>query len=51
MKKYTQKELENIRSLVIQQIEKDINSDDFTSIYELLSFVPTENLLAYLPEN
>ena len=45
MENYTQK------NLVIQQIEKDINSDDYTSIYELLSFVPTENLLAYLPEN
>lgn len=51
MKKYNQRELENIRSLVIQQIEKDLNSDDYTSIHELLSFVPTENLLAYLPEN
>jgi hypothetical protein len=50
MEKYTKKELENIRSRVIQQIEEDINSDDFTSLYELLSFVPTENLLAYLPE-
>lgn len=48
--KYTIKQLEEIRSEVIEQIEKDISHDDYLAIYELLEFVPIKNLVGYLPD-
>lgn len=48
---YTIKQQEDIVSNVIEQIEKDIAMDDYTSIYELLKFVPIDDLIAYLPED
>ena len=35
---------------VIVEIQRDFAMGDLTSLDELLSFVPRENLLAYLPE-
>ena len=35
---------------VIQQIIEELEFCDATSLAELLSFVPEENLLAFLPE-
>ena len=35
---------------VIEQIKKDIFVEDWTAIEELLTFVPLENLIGFLPE-
>lgn len=35
---------------VLEQIKADLSMGDVTAIEELLSFVPKENLLWYLPE-
>jgi len=35
----------------IEQIKKDIEAGDVSAIFELLRFVPEENLIAYLPED
>ena len=36
---------------VIEQIKKDILDEDLTCIEELLTFVPLENLIGFLPED
>ena len=36
---------------VIEQIKKDIESGDFTAIDELLRYVPTQKLEAFLSED
>jgi hypothetical protein len=41
---------EELIDLVLIQIAKDLDSEDFTAIEELLKSVPTKNLKAYLPE-
>lgn len=48
--KYTIKQQEDIRSEVIAEIERNIAMDDYSAIYELLSFVPIENLVGFLPD-
>lgn len=35
---------------VVEQIKKDLESNDETAICELLSFIPEKNLINYLPE-
>ncbi len=35
---------------VIEQIRKDLDSEDVTAIYELLAHLPEKVLQAYLPE-
>jgi hypothetical protein len=35
---------------VLEQIKADLFNDDVEAIEELLSFVPRENLIGYLPE-
>lgn len=35
---------------VVAQLRNDLNSGDLTALYELLEFIPKENLEAYLPE-
>ena len=35
---------------VVEQIKSDLSMGDVESLEELLSFVPRENLLGYLPE-
>ena len=35
---------------VVEQIIKDIESGDYSAIYEMLMELKTETLLAYLPE-
>ena len=35
---------------VLEQIKSDLSMGDVTAIEELLSFVPKENLIGYLPE-
>lgn len=35
---------------VIEEIKGDINCGDLTALDELLTFIPRENLLSYLPE-
>ena len=35
---------------VVEQIKADLSMGDVTAIEELLSFVPRENLIGYLPE-
>lgn len=44
--------LENLKltDRVLEQIQKDIASQNLTAIAELLTFVPVENLRGYLPE-
>jgi hypothetical protein len=42
--------MSNLIDKVLDQIEADIHSGDKTAIEELLKFVPTEYLKAYLPE-
>ena len=41
---------EQLIDLVVEQILKDVENEDFTAIYELLMLVPEENLIAFLPE-
>ena len=36
---------------VLEQIKTDIASGDLTALEELLSFVPRENLIAYMSED
>lgn len=40
----------NLIERVVEQIKSDLLSGDVESLEELLSFVPKENLLGYLPE-
>ena len=40
----------NLIDKVIDQIVIDVNAKDLTSIEELLTFVPEENLIGFLPE-
>ena len=42
---------EQILDLVVEQIKDDVNFGDLSSLYELLSFIPNDNLIAYLPDN
>ncbi len=35
---------------VIEQIRRDLDSEDVTAIYELLAYLPAKVLEAYLPE-
>ncbi len=35
---------------VVEQIRKDLDSEDVTAIYELLAYLPDKVLEAYLPE-
>jgi hypothetical protein len=42
--------MEELIDQVLEQIQKDINDGDLTAIAELLTFVPKENLIGYLPE-
>lgn len=37
--------------LVVGDIKNDIEAGDVTAVEELLKFCPTENLMAYLPED
>ena len=48
--KLSTQQIEDIRSEVIIEIGKDMAMDDYTAIYELLQFIPIENLIGYLPE-
>lgn len=41
---------EKLMDAVLEQIEYDVSHGDLTAIYELLKYVPEENLQAYLPE-
>jgi hypothetical protein len=43
-------EREVLLDQVVDQIKKDVDSGDFTAIYELIMELNTEILLAYLPE-
>ena len=43
-------EMNNLYEAVIDQVKEDLASNDTTAIEELLSFVPKENLIGYLPE-
>ncbi len=43
-------ERELLLDWVITQIKKDVDSGDFTAIYEMLLELPDETLMAYLPE-
>jgi hypothetical protein len=47
-------ECEDINDLiesVLVQIKADVDNSDLTAIEALISFIPKENLIAYLPEN
>lgn len=44
------KSKEDLIETVIKQIELDTHCGDYEAIEELLLFLPTENLIAYLPE-
>ena len=41
---------EELLGQVVSQIQGDLECSDHTALYELLSFLPVENLKAYLPE-
>ena len=41
---------EALINAVIKQILEDVNYSDMTAIHELLSFIPKENLIQFLPE-
>jgi len=43
-------EREVLMDQVLEQIKKDVDTGDFTAIYELLMELPDEDLLNYLPE-
>ena len=43
-------EREVLRDDVIEQIKKDVESGDFTAIYELIMELPDKTLLAFLSE-
>ena len=43
-------EREVLRDQVIDQIKKDVDSGDFTALYELIMELPDKTLLAYLSE-
>ena len=43
-------EREMLMDQVLDQIKKDVDTGDFTAIYELLMELPDEDLLNYLPE-
>jgi hypothetical protein len=42
--------MEKLIDRVIEEIRRDIEIGDVTSLEELLNFVPIKNLIAYLPE-
>ncbi len=42
--------MENLIDRVIEEISKDFAMGDLTALEELLSFIPKENLVQYLPE-
>lgn len=42
--------LEDLRSEVIAEIERDIASGDHTALHELLEFIPVDYLLGYLQD-
>ena len=44
-------DLKIVIDLVIEQIKKDIEAGDVTAIEELLTAVPMDSLVGYLPEN
>lgn len=44
------KSKEDLIETVLQQIVMDVHCGDSEAIEELLKFCPTENLIAYLPE-
>ena len=46
----THSEREALRDEVVEQIKKDVDSGDFTAIYELIMNLPDKTLLAFLPE-
>lgn len=50
MKRLTKEQKEALINKVIDLIKEDINSGDLTALDELLRFVPTKNLIGYLPE-
>ena len=43
-------EREVLLDQVLEQIRKDVDSGDYSAIYEMLMELKTETLLAYLPE-
>ena len=40
-----------LQEMALKQIKQDLSSNDEEAIVELLSFVPTENLLGFLSED
>lgn len=41
---------EAVIEMVVEQIQKDVAGQYYSAIQELLNNIPTEDLLAYLPE-
>ena len=50
MKRLTKEQKEVLINKVIDLIKEDITTGDLTALDELLRFVPTKNLIGYLPE-
>jgi hypothetical protein len=44
------KVVDDLVDRVIEEIERDILNGDLTAVDELLKFIPTKNLIAFLPE-
>lgn len=42
--------VEELKDRVIEEIKSDVEMGDTSPIYELISCIPVENLIAYLPE-
>lgn len=45
------KNKEDLIEAVREQIEIDVHCKDMSALEEMLSFIPTEILIAYLPEH
>jgi len=46
----TTQEQDNLKSKLIAKIEQDIKNDDYSDLFYLLSFLPTESITNYLGE-
>lgn len=45
------KNKEDLIEIVVNQIREDFQYGEFEPLYELLKFLPAENLINYLPES
>ncbi len=51
METLTTEEKDALIEKVIERIKKDLEQEDTTAIHSMLTYVPDENLKAFLPES